>query len=111
MSIYDLKLPFLTFFLILVVIGNVIVFILSIRQDKELYFSAWKKMSSFEKTSLYGGILNYSMFLYLKQDPSYEFIIFKILIELLLLLGGAMFVVGAIAFLGHAHEINRLSNK
>ena len=94
----------------LLVIGSFFFLARSLWKDKEMFFLSWKEMTSFERICLKTGLLLYITIPFLKDHPSNESYIAKVSIDIFTALAGALFVLGALAFLKYAHEHSK-SNK
>lgn len=92
---------------ILLVILSFFFLVRSLWKDKEIYFASWKEMTSFEKICLELGLLLYITIPLIKEHPSKDSYIAKVSIEIFTALAGALFVLGALAFLKYAHEHNK----
>lgn len=92
---------------ILLVILSFFFLVRSLWKDKEIYFASWKEMTSFEKICLKLGLLLYITIPLIKEHPSKDSYIAKVSIEIFTALAGALFVLGALAFLKYAHEHNK----
>ena len=95
---------------VLLIIGSFFFLARSLWKDKEMFFASWKEMTSFEKICLKIGLLFYVIIPFLKEHPSNESYIAKVSIDIFSALAGALFVLGALAFLKYAHEHSK-SNK
>ena len=83
----------------------------SLWKDKEMFFTSWRKMTSFEKSCLKSGFLLYITLPLLKEHPSKDSYITKVSIEIFTAIAGALFVLGVLAFLKYAHEQNESNNQ
>ncbi|MCG5526362.1 hypothetical protein LRB11_15735 [Ectothiorhodospira haloalkaliphila] len=92
---------------VLLVLGSFFFLARSLWQDKEMFFGSWKEMTSFEKISLKVGLILYVAIPFLKEHPSKDWYVTQISIDILTALAGALFVLGALAFLKYAHERNK----
>jgi len=88
----------------LLVIESFFFLVRSLWKDKEIFFASWKEMKSFERTCLQVGLLLYITIPLLKEHPSKDSYVAKVLIDIFTALAGALFVLGALAFLKYAHE-------
>jgi len=95
---------------VLLIIGSFLFLVRSLWKDKEMLFTSWKEMASFEKICLKTGLLLYVTIPFLKEHPSNESYIAKVSIDIFTALAGALFVLGALAFLKYVHEHSK-SNK
>ena len=95
---------------ILMIIGSFFFLARSLRKEKEIFFASWKEMTSFEKICLKTGLLLYATIPFLKGHPSKDSYIAKVSIDIFTALAGALFVLGALAFLKYVHEHSK-SNK
>ena len=86
------------------VLGSFFFLSRSLWQDRKMFVASWKEMTSFEQISLQVGLLLYIAIPFLKEHPSRDTYLAQVSIDILTALSGALFVLGALAFLKYAHE-------
>lgn len=101
-----LPLLFLLLFVALIV-GSFIILIRSLWKDKDLFLHSWRQMTSFEKKELQIGLILYVVLPLFKEHPAKDSYIAKIFINIFTALASALFVMGALTFLKHLHELSK----
>jgi len=91
----------------LLAIGSFFFLARSLWKDKEMFFASWNEMTLFERACLQISLLFYITIPLLKEHPSKDSYIAKVLIDISIELAGVLFVVGALAFLKYAHEYSK----
>ena len=76
-----------------------------------LFKGAWSRLESFEKVSLQIGLMYYFAMELLKTHPAKDNFISSAFANILSALTEALFILGIIAFLKHAHDINKENKK
>lgn len=91
---------------VLILLG-VFVLVREVFKNIELFKGAWRRMESFERISLQVSSIYYVAFELLKKHPAKDNFISSALSNIMSALIEALFIIGVIAFLKHAHDLNR----
>lgn len=90
---------------ILVVAGIIYAQVRGVWKEHSVFIAAWKRMESFEKVSFQVGLVYYCAIPLLKEHSSKDTYIAQVFVDILTGLTNALFILGALAFLKHGHEL------